>query len=178
VVLGSVFLSQIAAFIQLFLVLFLIARGFRTEQAGVALGFFSVGAIFGTFGGGALADLLGPRWTIVLSTFGQGLFTMALPLSRNLAVVCGASALAGAGARSATTASATLLFQLVPKERRVMMSAMRMWVTNGGLVVAPLLGAALSAISWDLLFWVEAAPRSGTAPSARSSCATHGSSRR
>jgi MFS family permease len=60
-------------------------------------------------------------------------------------------------ARSSATAAATLLFELVPKDRRVMMSAMRQWVTNGGLAVAPLVGAAMSAISWNLVFWTDGA---------------------
>jgi MFS family permease len=155
VVLAGIFINQVAAFVQLFLVLFLTAKGFTAEQAGIALGFYSVGAIAGTFGGGALADLLGPRWTIVVSTGTQGLFTFSLTLFHSLAPICVAAGLSGAMARSSATASATLLFELVPKDRRVMMSAMRQWVTNGGLAVAPLIGAAMSAISWNLVFWTD-----------------------
>ena len=155
VVLVGIFINQIAAFVQLFLVLFLTAKGFTAEQAGIALGFYSVGAIIGTFGGGALADLLGPRWTIVVSTGTQGLFTFSLTLFHSLVPICVAAGLSGAMARSSATASATLLFELVPKDRRVMMSAMRQWVTNGGLAVAPLVGAAMSAISWNLVFWTD-----------------------
>ena len=155
VVLAGIFINQVAAFVQLFLVLFLTAKGFTAEQAGIALGFYSVGAIAGTFGGGVLADLLGPRWTIVVSTGTQGLFTFSLTLFHSLAPICVAAGLSGAMARSSATAAATLLFELVPKERRVMMSAMRQWVTNGGLAVAPLVGAAMSAISWNLVFWTD-----------------------
>lgn len=155
VVLAGIFINQVAAFVQIFLVLFLTAKGFTAEQAGIALGFYSVGAIIGTFGGGVLADLLGPRWTIVLSTGAQGLFTFSLTLFHSLVPICIAAGLSGAMARSSATAAATLLFELVPKERRVMMSAMRQWVTNGGLAVAPLVGAAMSAISWNLVFWTD-----------------------
>jgi MFS family permease len=155
VVLAGIFINQVAAFVQLFLVLFLTAKGFTAEQAGIALGFYSVGAIIGTFGGGMLADLLGPRWTIVVSTGTQGLFTFSLTLFHALVPICIAAGLSGAMARSSATASATLLFELVPKDRRVMMSAMRQWVTNGGLAVAPLVGAAMSAISWNLVFWTD-----------------------
>jgi len=155
VVLAGIFINQIAAFVQLFLVLFLTAKGFTAEQAGVALGFYSVGAIVGTFGGGMLADLLGPRWTIVLSTGAQGVFTFSLTLFHSLVAISIAAGLSGAMARSSATAASTLLFELVPKDRRVMMSAMRQWVTNGGLAVAPLIGAAMSTISWNLVFWTD-----------------------
>lgn len=52
VVLIGIFINQVAAFVQIYLVLFLHARGFSYEQGGFALGCFSVGAIAGTFGGG------------------------------------------------------------------------------------------------------------------------------
>jgi MFS family permease len=155
VVLLGIFINQVAAFVQLFLVLYMTARGFTLEQAGIALGAYSVGAIVGTFGGGMLADLLGPRWTIVVSTGLQGLFTFSITLFHSLPAICIVAGLSGTMARSSATASATLLFELVPKDRQVMMSAMRQWVTNGGLAVAPLLGAAMSTISWPLLFWVD-----------------------
>ena len=157
VVLAGIFINQIAGFVQLFLVLFLTAKGFTPEQAGVALGFYSVGAIAGTFAGGMLSDRLGPRWTIVLSTGGQGVFTFSLTLFHSLPAICVAAGLSGAMARSQATAAATLLFELVPKDRRVMMSAMRQLVTNGGLAVAPLVGAAMSTISWNLVFWTDGA---------------------
>src|ERR1700683_3428528 len=95
VVLVGIFINQIAAFVQLFLVLFLTAKGFTAEQAGIALGFYSVGAIIGTFGGGALADLLGPRWTIVVSTGTQGLFTFSLTLFHSLVPICVAAGVLG-----------------------------------------------------------------------------------
>src|ERR1700683_697416 len=95
VVLVGIFINQIAAFVQLFLVLFLTAKGFTAEQAGIALGFYSVGAIIGTFGGGALADLLGPRWTIVVSTGTQGLFTFSLTLFHSLVPICVAAGVSG-----------------------------------------------------------------------------------
>jgi MFS family permease len=156
VVLLGIFINQVGAFVQLFLVLFLTARGFTVGQAGLALGCYSVGAIAGTFGGGALADWLGPRLTIVLSMGAAGLFTFSLTLLHNLPVIYVAAALSGAMARSSATASSTLLFELVPRDRQVMMQAMYRTVNNGGLAVAPLVGAAVSTVSWDLVFWADA----------------------
>jgi MFS family permease len=157
VVLLGIFINQVGAFVQLFLVLFLTARGFTVAQAGFALGCYAVGAIAGTFGGGAMADRLGPRWTIVVAIGAAGVFTFSLTLLHSLPLIYAAAALSGAGARSSSTASAALLFELVPRDRQVMMQAMRRAVINGGLAVAPLVGAAVSTVSWDLLFWADAA---------------------
>jgi MFS family permease len=157
VVLIGVFINQVGAFVQLFLVLFLTARGFTVAQAGLALGLYAVGAIAGTFGGGALADWLGRRATIVLSMGAAGVFTYSLTLLHSLPAIYAAAALSGAMARSSATASSTLLFELVPRDRQVMIQAMYRTVNNGGLAVAPLVGAAVSTVSWDLLFWADAA---------------------
>jgi MFS family permease len=157
VVLIGIFINQVGAFVQLFLVLFLTHRGFTTAQAGFALGAYSVGAIVGTFGGGSLSDFLGARWTIVLSMGAAGLFTFSLTLFHSLLAIYVAAALTGAMSRASSTASAALLFSLVPKDRQVMMSAMRRSAVNAGLSVAPLVGAAVSTVSWDLLFWADAA---------------------
>jgi MFS family permease len=156
VVLLGVFINQVGAFVQLFLVLFLTARGFTVGQAGLALGCYSVGAIFGTFGGGALSDWLGPRTTIVASMGAAGLFTYSLTLLHDLPAIYVAAALSGAMARASATASSTLLFELAPRDRQVMMQAMYRTVNNGGLAVAPLVGAAVSTVSWDLVFWADA----------------------
>jgi MFS family permease len=157
VVLIGIFINQVGAFVQLFLVLFLTARGFTVAQAGLALGLYAVGAIAGTFGGGALADWLGPRATIVLSMGAAGVFTYSLTLLHNLPAIYAAAALSGAMARSSATAASTLLFELVTRDHQVMMQAMYRTVNNGGLAVAPLVGAAVSTVSWDLLFWADAA---------------------
>jgi MFS family permease len=157
VVLIGIFINQVGAFVQLFLVLFLTHRGFTTAQAGFALGAYSVGAIAGTFGGGSLSDFLGARWTIVLSMGAAGLFTFSLTLFHSLLAIYVAAALTGAMSRASSTASAALLFSLVPRDRQVMMSAMRRSAVNAGLSVAPLVGAAVSTVSWDLLFWADAA---------------------
>ncbi len=156
VVLLGVFINQVGAFVQLFLVLFLISRGFTVAQAGLALGCYSAGAIVGTLGGGALADWLGRRSTIVASMGAAGLFTYSLTLLHNLPAIYAAAALSGAMARASATASSTLLFDLAPRDRQVMMQAMYRTVNNGGLAVAPLVGAAVSTVSWDLVFWADA----------------------
>jgi hypothetical protein len=86
-----------------------------------------------------------------------GIFTYSLTLFHSLLLIYVAAALTGAMSRSSSTASSALLFSLVPKDRQVMMSAMRRSAINAGLSVAPLVGAAVSTISWDLVFWADAA---------------------
>src|SRR5262249_60702402 len=64
---AGVFVNKLGAFIQVFLVLFLTARGFSGVQAGLALGGYGAGSVLGVLAGGALTDRLGPRRTILAS---------------------------------------------------------------------------------------------------------------
>jgi predicted MFS family arabinose efflux permease len=54
-------------------------------------------------------------------------------------------------------ASATLLTELTPQHQQVMVFALYRWALNLGTTVAPLLGALLISMSFQLLFWSEAA---------------------
>jgi len=54
-------------------------------------------------------------------------------------------------------ASAALLSELTPPHRQVMIFALYRLGLNVGTTIAPLLGAALILVSYNLLFWAEAA---------------------
>lgn len=152
----GIFVNRLGAFIQVFLVLFLTNRGFSEVAAGTALGVFTAGAVAGVIAGGALADRIGPRATILLSMCGGAVLVVAIlylrPYPLLLAVVF-ATGLVGGAYRPA---AGTLLAELTPRERQVMIFAMYRLAYNLGNTVAPLLGAALLAVSYDLLFWGEA----------------------
>jgi MFS family permease len=60
-------------------------------------------------------------------------------------------------------ASAALISELTPAHRQVMIFAMHRLALNLGTSAAPLLGAALFAFSYDLLFWGQAAAAVGYA---------------
>lgn len=63
--LGGVLINQLGAFVQTFIVLYLIVKGFSAGQAGVTLAAYSVGAAAGTLLGGELTHRFGTRTTIV-----------------------------------------------------------------------------------------------------------------
>ena len=156
VVLLGVFINQFGAFLQLFIVLYLVERGFSPQQAGVALGAYSVGAILGTLFGGGLSDRLGPRWTIVASVGMAALFTVSITALSWFPVILVAVSLAGAMTQSARPAVSALLFSLVPEARQVMVFAMYRTALSTGGVAGPLVAVWLSTISWNLVFWFDA----------------------
>jgi MFS family permease len=156
-VLLGVLVNQFGAFLQFFLVLYLAERGFSAEQAGIALGAYSVGAIVGVLFGGGISDRLGPRWTIVLSMGTAALFTLAVTALDELPAIVVVVAFAGAMSQASRPAGSALLFGMVPEARQVMAFAMFRAALNIGMVAGPLVAAWLSTVSWDLVFWVDAA---------------------
>jgi MFS family permease len=155
-VLVGTFVNKLGAFLQTFLVLFLTHRGFSEVQAGLALGCFGAGGLAGVLTGGALADRLGPRLATLTSMAGSAALLIAVLYVRDLPTMLGVVTLVGVVGQLYRPASATLISELTPKDRQVMIFALYRWSLNLGTTVAPLLGAALISVSYDLLFWSEA----------------------
>jgi MFS family permease len=163
-VLLGVFINQFGAFLRTFLVLYLTtARGFSAGLAGLALGFYAVGSIFGSLIGGALADRIGPRWTIAGTMSAAALFTLSVTLLNVYPLIVAAAVLSGAMTSASSPASSSLLLGMVPKARQVMVFAMYRTALNAGVVVGPLVAVWLSTISWNLVFYVDAATAVGYA---------------
>lgn len=156
-VLVGTFINKLGAFFQTFLVLFLTHRGFTEVQAGVALGCFGAGGLAGVLTGGALADRLGPRRATLVSMAGSAALLIAVLYVRDLPTLLVVVTSVGLVGQLYRPASAALLSELTSKDRQVMMFALYRWALNLGTTMAPLLGVALIAVSYDLLFWSEAA---------------------
>lgn len=158
-VLAGVFVNKVGGFLNIFLVLFLTAQGYSAGQAATALGVYGIGNVIGVLVGGALADRLGARNSTVLSMGGAAMLTAALLYLPSYALLIAAVALLGAVSQIYRPASATLLSELTPDDRQVMVFAMYRFGLNLGTTAAPLIGFGLYQLGGDdytLLFWGEA----------------------
>lgn len=152
----GVAINQFGAFLQAFLVLYLVHRGFSSAQAGFALGGYGIGAVTGVLLGGALTDRLTPRLTIIVSMVWAAVFTLAVTFLGSYPAIVVVVVLAGVMTQAYRPAAAALLTGMVPKSRQVMIMAMNRLAMNVGIMVGPLAAAALVTISWNLIFWVDA----------------------
>ncbi|MFC5264088.1 MFS transporter [Kribbella qitaiheensis] len=153
----GVFVNKLGWFLQVFLVLFLTtSKGFTDVQAGTALGIYGGGSVIGLIIGGSLSDKVGPRAAVMISMFGMAGFVLAIAYVPSYTAVVVVVALAGAVGQFYRPASAALLTELTPKNRQVMIFAVYRLAMNLGTTAAPLIGAALVSISWNLLFIGEA----------------------
>lgn len=154
--LAGVFVSRLAGFLQLFLVLFLTYRGFSPTQAGLALGLYGAGAILGSFVGGWLSDRLSARSATLISMVGSAFLIVSILYLQTYLLVLLAVLLVSTVGQLYRPAAQAMITDLVPPRQLVMVTAMYRLCLNLGTSAAPLIGVALVSVSYNLLFWAEA----------------------
>ncbi|MEU7069474.1 MFS transporter [Streptomyces narbonensis] len=158
--LGGVFVNQMGAFVQTFLVLYLVHNDWSMKRAGICLGAYSLGALIGGLIGGELTQRLGPRNTIVIAMTCSALLVSSLPFLKdpsNFAYVALLIGAAGAATAAYRPGASALLNAVMPAELRVMAFSMMRTALNLGAVIGPFAAAALTLANWDLLYWVDGA---------------------
>jgi MFS family permease len=154
--LAGVFVSRLAGFLVIFLVLFLTHRGFSSSQAGLALGLYGAGSLVGTFVGGYLSDRIGARTAVLISMGGSALLLVSIIYLKTYLLVVLAALLVGGVSGIYRPAVQSLIADTTPPSQRVMVTAMYRLCLNLGTTAAPLIGVALVQVSYNLLFWGEA----------------------
>ncbi|GGZ55467.1 MFS transporter [Streptomyces subrutilus] len=162
-VIAGIMVNRLGGFLQVFLVLYMVAGGYPEVRAGFALAAHGAGAVAGILLGGWLVGRIGVRASIVSSMTANAALTAGFLYAASYPVMLLLAAGTGAASQVYRPASAELVSRLTGEERRVMVFAMYRLATNLGTTAAPLIGAALVAHSYALLFWAEAAAALGVA---------------
>ena len=162
-ILIGMLINRLGTFLNIFLVLYMTHRGFTAVQAGVALGVYGFGGVVGVLVGTALADWLGARRATVLSMGGRAVLMVGILYLRNYPALLVDVAVVGMIGLVYRPASASLLSELTPKHRQVMIFAVYRLCTNLGTTLSPLFGALLILVSYNLLFWGDAITSMGYA---------------
>lgn len=156
--LGGAMVNQLGAFVNTFLVLYLVQKGISVSQAGLSLAAYSGGAVVGMLLGGELTHRIGSRNTIALAMGASALLMFSIPwLSRpnQFALLLIGLAVAGLVTQAYRPAAAAMLSDLIPEQNRLMAFSMMHIALNIGAALAPLIAAALILVNWDLLFWFD-----------------------
>jgi predicted MFS family arabinose efflux permease len=125
-------------------------------QAGVALGCYGAGCFVGVLVGGSFSDRLGPRSATFASMAGFAGLLIVVLYVRDYPALLSAVTLAGLVGRFYRPAAAAMLSELTPPHRQVMIFAVYRLAINVGTTAAPLLGALLISVSYQVLFWCDA----------------------
>ena len=156
VLFGGSFVNRFGSFVLVFLVIWLTEEGYSPAQAGAAVSAYGVGALGASLLGGYLADRIGRGNAIALSMLSAAATMLALSQADTLPLVLGLSVLAGLTAELYRPASAALLADLVPSERRVTAYALYRLAINLGVAAGPAVAGLLAERSFFLVFLGEA----------------------
>ncbi|HVU53026.1 MAG TPA: MFS transporter [Polyangia bacterium] len=131
-------------------------RGLSTELAGLVISLYAVGGLVAGPVGGALADRVGRRATLVVGTACGGTLMLALGLARSVATIAVLAPLVGFCSSACVAPLQAAVADVVPPARRARAYGVLYWAANLGFAVASLLGGALAERHFTLLFVLDA----------------------
>jgi MFS family permease len=155
----GILVNQIGNFLPVFIVLYLIGRGYSAGAAGLVLGVSGLGKVLGNAVGGHLADGIGRRWTIALSALTTAGLTATVPLLGTLPVILAVVGLIGVTSQIYRPAAAAVLIDSVPATNQHRLAAFGVFrfAMNIGAALGGVIGGVLASTSYVGLFLTNAA---------------------
>lgn len=148
--------NRLAAFLQIFLVLFLTTRGLSPVTAGLMLTGYGIGAIVGVLIGGVLVDRIGARASVVISMLITAASVALLPHVRPIPLLLVVCWVAGASAQLfRPAASVVIASEMAPGHVVAVMGIYRLSI-NIASAVGPLLGGLAYQWSKTSVFYLDA----------------------
>jgi MFS family permease len=154
---AGLFINRFGSFVNVFLVLYMVSRGYTLAQAGVAASAYGIGSIGASAVGGYCADRLGRRNTIILSMFSSAATMLVLSQLAMLPLLILCVGLAGLTTELYRPAASALIADFVPPGQRVRAYALSRFCINLGFALGPAVAGFLASRSFFLIFIGDAA---------------------
>jgi MFS family permease len=153
----GVLINRAASFVVGFLALFLVQeRGLDAAAAGRVVALFGVGGTLTSLAGGAMADRVGRRATMLLGLLGNALSVGALSLSHGPLLLSAATLVAGASGQLYAPALNAAVADVVPIRDRPRAFGLLYWGANVGFGLGYAIAATVGSKSLPLLFLFDA----------------------
>ncbi len=149
---AGLFVNRFGSFVNVFLVLYMISRGYTLTQAGVAASAYGIGSIGASAFGGYFADRLGRRNTIIFSMFTSAATMLILSQTSTLPLIILVVGLAGMTTELYRPAASALIADLVPSGQRVRAYALSRFCINLGFAAGLAVAGFLASRSFLLIF--------------------------
>jgi predicted MFS family arabinose efflux permease len=133
------------------------SMGYSIAQAGLVMGIFGLGAIFGGFIGGRLTDRWGFHRVQLIALSGGGLLFMLLGQMHSYPLICCCTFLLSIVNDAFRPANSTAIATYSKEENRTRSFSLNRLAVNLGWAVGGALGGVLASINYHLLFWVDGA---------------------
>ena len=153
-------INQLGFFIQVYLIVFMLARGFTVIEAGWALAVLSGGAVMGTILAVPIAERTGERRLIILSTVALAVAVAVVPFSVRVGLPTAAWSssifIAGLFSQMYRPAASAILSEHIREDHHVMGFSLFRIALNIGAAVGPLIATLLADQNWAYVFWFNA----------------------
>ncbi|MBA9006714.1 MDR family MFS transporter [Thermomonospora cellulosilytica] len=150
-------INRLGTMVEPFLGLYLTeTRGLTLGQAGLVLSLLGLGSVFAQIIGGALADRIGRRATLVLAMTLNAAGLLALGYAQGLPAIMASALLLGLVLDMFRPASAAMVADLISPAERPRAFGLLFWAINLGFAVAMVLGGTLARAGYLWLFWADA----------------------
>jgi MFS family permease len=154
----GILVNRLGNFLPVFIVLYLTQRGYSAGAAGFVLGVAGLANVLGNAIGGYLADRIGRRWTIVLSTVPTAGLTAMVPFVDPFPLLVTLVGLIGVTSQIYRPAAAAVLLDSVTTNRqRLAAFGVFRFAMNIGAALGGVIGGVLASTSYVELFLGNAA---------------------
>jgi MFS family permease len=154
---AGLFINRFGSFVSVFLVLYMVSRGYTLAQAGTAASAYGIGSIGASAVGGYCADRLGRRNTIVFSMSSSAATMLVLSQLSLLPLLILCVGVAGLTTELYRPAASALIADFVPSGQRVRAYALSRFCINLGFALGPAVAGFLASRSFFLIFIGDAA---------------------
>ncbi|GMV44487.1 MAG: MFS transporter [Myxococcales bacterium] len=150
---GGVFVNRVGTFVVPFMAVYLTdGRGFSVGTAGLVAALYGLGSAVASQVGGALADHLGRRTTMLLGIGLGGVSMVALGFASDLRLLMPLTFVAAVLNESYRPALQATVADIVPPRDRSRAFGALYWAANLGVAIGLVLGGALAEQAFVLLF--------------------------
>lgn len=150
------FINRTGSMVLFFMTLYLTKTfHFSTTQAGQVISGFGLGALFGSYLGGKLTDVLGAYNVQKISLILTGTGFILLEQMSSYWLILGMMFFVGMVGEALHPANSTAISQVCRPELRTKGFALNRLATNLGFTIGPAVGGYLTLIDFRLLFWID-----------------------
>src|SRR5579864_5307972 len=139
------------------------AMGYSIGQAGIVMGLFGLGAVFGGFIGGKLTDKIGFHRVQLITLTGGGIMFMVLGQMKSYPLICVVTFVLSLVNEAFRPANSTAIAHYSKEENRTRSYSLNRLAINLGWAVGGALGGFIASRNYHLLFWIDGFTNIGAA---------------
>lgn len=150
------FINRSGSMVLFFMTLYMTRNfNFSTTQAGQVISGYGLGALFGSYLGGKLTDVIGAYNVQKVSLILTGAGFILLGQMRSYWLIWGMMFFVGLAGEALHPANSTAISQVCPPGLRTKGFALNRLAANVGVTIGPAVGGYLALVDYRWLFWVD-----------------------